>query len=322
MNWFNGYAAIFLCAYGLTFSIRRYAYMHWMDNPNHRSAHTIPTPRGGGLSFALTFVLTIAIFWHYELVTTRLAIGIGMFSAIITVVGLMDDVYSLSPITRLCAECLVTIGTIYYLYAPMPVWGMAIAVFYVLWMLNLYNFMDGIDGLAATEAICVSFGGAILYYLDADHIENTYVLIALGFATLGFLIWNFPKARIFMGDSGSYFLGFVLAVLSLEAGHIHPKFLYGFMILLGAFIVDATFTLLLRLVAKENVFQAHQSHAYQKAAQKYKAHWPVTMGILCINVLWLLPIAMATQLELVPGPLGLVFAYFPLIGLAHYFKSL
>ena len=230
MNWFNGYAAIFLCAYGLTFSIRRYAYMHWMDNPNHRSAHTIPTPRGGGLSFALTFVLTIAIFWHYELVTTRLAIGIGMFSAIITVVGLMDDVYSLSPITRLCAECLVTIGTIYYLYAPMPVWGMAIAVFYVLWMLNLYNFMDGIDGLAATEAICVSFGGAILYYLDADHIENTYV--------------------------------------------------------------------------------------------KYKAHWPVTMGILCINVLWLLPIAMATQLELVPGPLGLVFAYFPLIVLAHYFKSL
>lgn len=140
-------------------------------------------------------------------------------------------------------------------------------------------------------------------------------------AVLGFLYWNFPPARIFMGDAGSGFLGLVLGILSVQAAWASSRFLWVWLILLGVFIVDATFTLTRRLVRGDKVYEAHRSHAYQFASRQFGRHLPVTLAVLAINTLWLLPIAIGVGLFGLDGIIGLVLAYAPLVFLAFRFRA-
>jgi len=188
---------------------------------------------------------------------------------------------------------------------------------YLVWLLNLYNFMDGIDGLASIEAICVSLGGGLLYVLSGEaRSAEVFLPLVLAAAVLGFLVWNFPPARIFMGDAGSGFLGITLGILSIQAAWVSSQLLWAWLILLGVFVVDATFTLFRRLLRGDKVYEAHRSHAYQYASRQYAGHLPVTMTVLLINLFWLLPMALWVGLEGIDGALGLVIAYTPLITLA------
>ncbi|MNN48801.1 putative undecaprenyl-phosphate N-acetylglucosaminyl 1-phosphate transferase [compost metagenome] len=187
-------------------------------------------------------------------------------------------------------------------------------------MLNLYNFMDGIDGIASVEAICACLGACLLYWL-AGFESLTILPLVLAMAVAGFLFWNFPPARIFMGDAGSGFLGIILAILSLQAAWASPKLLWVWLILLGVFIVDATFTLIRRLVRGDKVYEAHRSHAYQFASRQFGKHLPVTLAVAVINLFWLLPIAACVVLLELDGALGLILAYAPLVALALKFKA-
>ena len=198
--------------------------------------------------------------------------------------------------------------------------GHLLAAVYLVWLLNLYNFMDGIDGIASVEAICVCLGSALLYWITG-HELITLTPLLLSFAVAGFLYWNFPKARIFMGDAGSGFLGVTLGVLSLQAAWIEPQQLWSWLILLGVFITDATWTLLRRLLRGDKVYEAHRSHAYQFASRQFGKHQPVTLAVVAINICWLLPIALLTGNGTVDGLLGLLVAYLPLIALAVKFKA-
>ncbi|MNJ60286.1 putative undecaprenyl-phosphate N-acetylglucosaminyl 1-phosphate transferase [compost metagenome] len=145
--------------------------------------------------------------------------------------------------------------------------------------------------------------------------------LLLALAVVGFLIWNFPPARIFMGDAGSGFLGIVLGIFSLQAAWINSNLFFAWLILLGVFIVDATVTLFRRLLRGEKVYEAHRSHAYQFASRKYGRHLPVTLAVLVINLVWLIPLAVAVALEALAPWLGLVISYTPLIYLAFSFKA-
>ncbi|ERO64639.1 hypothetical protein P308_22955 [Pseudomonas piscis] len=145
--------------------------------------------------------------------------------------------------------------------------------------------------------------------------------LLLAMAVLGFLYWNFPPARIFMGDAGSGFLGLVLGVLSIQAAWTSSKFFWVWLILLGVFIVDATFTLMRRLLRGDKVYEAHRSHAYQFASRRYGRHLPVTLAVLAINVLWLFPIAICVGLLGLDGMIGAVLAYVPLFVLAVRFHA-
>lgn len=129
----------------------------------------------------------------------------------------------------------------------------------------------------------------------------------------GFLAWNFPPARIFMGDAGSGFLGLMLGALSFQAAWVAPSLLWSWVILLGVFVVDATLTLLRRLARGERVYQAHRSHAYQHAARRLGRHRPVTLAVGAINLLWLLPIALWVGIGGGCGGLGVMVAYTPLV---------
>ena len=162
-------------------------------------------------------------------------------------------------------------------------WGSGVAVIGVVWMINLYNFMDGIDGLAGVEAVTVSAVAAILLWSQALDLVTSCLLLAA--AVLGFLFWNWPPAKIFMGDVGSGFLGFVFAVLAIWSGKSGAVPLLIWLLLLGVFIVDATVTLVKRVARGEKLYEAHRSHVYQLAVQAGYSHKQVTLTVLLINIM-------------------------------------
>jgi Fuc2NAc and GlcNAc transferase len=190
---------------------------------------------------------------------------------------------------------------------------------YLVWLLNLYNFMDGIDGIAGMEAVCVCLGGALLYTLLGRY-EMALLPVLLALASAGFLFWNFPSARIFMGDAGSGYLGLLLGLFSLQAAWVAQELFWSWLILLGVFVVDASVTLLRRLFQGARVYEAHRSHAYQHAARQLGRHLPVTLAVVVINLCWLLPLSLlAARVE--HGFWVLLLAYVPLTLLAFRYRA-
>ncbi|UWF47678.1 glycosyltransferase family 4 protein [Pseudomonas sp. N3-W] len=312
--------------------LRRYALSNSLiDVPNARSSHVLPTPRGGGVAIVLSFVVSaLFLAWTGELawgVTWAVIVPGGL----VAVVGFLDDHGHIPARWRLLGHFTAAIiGVVLLNGLPaIPFFGMALnlglagylfASFYLVWLLNLYNFMDGIDGLASLEAIFVCLGGALLYVISGN-LDFVWGPVALALAVTGFLYWNFPPARIFMGDAGSGFLGITLGFLSLQAAWVNPVLLWGWLILLGVFIVDATCTLFVRLIRGDKVYEAHRSHAYQFATRRYGGHRPVTLSVSCINVIWLLPISILVTMGKVDGFTALLIAYAPLVVLALRFKA-
>lgn len=323
---------VLFLSFVLTAGLRRYALVRSIiDIPNARSSHSVPTPRGGGVAIVLAFLLTLPILGWTQFVPIEGVIAIGGAGALIAVVGFMDDHGHIAARWRLLGHFSAGAWALFWLggLPEVRIFGMVfdlgwagsiLATFYLVWMLNLYNFMDGIDGLASVEAICACMGACLIYWLVGMN-ELIWIPLLLAMAVLGFLCWNFPPAKIFMGDAGSGFLGIVLGIISIQAAGASSQLLWAWLILLGVFIVDATFTLIRRLVRGEKVYEAHRSHAYQFASRRFGKHLPVTLAVGAINVFWLLPLAAWTVLSQVEGSLALVIAYVPLIALAIKFNG-
>ncbi len=324
---------VFSTAWLLAGGIRRYALKTGMlDLPNSRSSHHLPTPRGGGLAFVLSFFLSLPFLKGMDLVDLPLLIALTVSGSLIAILGFIDDYRQLSAHVRLLGHLIAAIFALYCV-GGMPAvhilgaWslpggliGGIFAVLYLGWMLNLYNFMDGIDGLAACEGFSVCIGGGFLYFLNGNN-SKLYLLLMLATAVLGFLVWNFPKARLFMGDAGSGFLGFCIGLLSLQAATVASNLFWSWLILSAVFIIDATLTLIRRGVQGQPLSQAHRNHAYQHAALYYKTHVVVTIAVFCINLFWLLPWAIVVSKGYINGVGGLTIAYFPLIILALKFQA-
>jgi Fuc2NAc and GlcNAc transferase len=188
-------------------------------------------------------------------------------------------------------------------------------------MTNLYNFMDGINGLAALEAISVCMSMALIYWMQATNKDVINFLIIISASTAGFLYWNFPRAKLFMGDAGSLFLGLSLGLLAVESLTEDIRIFSAWLIMLGVFIVDASYTLFYRLITRQAVHQAHRTHAYQKIAIKFNSHTYATLAIVVINLLWLLPIAITVTTTQLHFAIALPIAYAPLLLIAHKFHA-
>ncbi|WMI98296.1 glycosyltransferase family 4 protein [Pseudomonas chlororaphis subsp. aurantiaca] len=308
----------------LTGAVRRYALTRSMiDLPTARSSHSIPTPRGGGVAIVFSFLCALLVFGFWGLVDWALIaalLGAGSVSAIL---GFLDDQGYVAVRWRLLGHFF---GAFWVLLVfkglpPLIMFGMlfdfgwfghVLALFYLVWMLNLYNFMDRIDGIAGVEAITVCFGALIVYLvMGAEDLIWSPLLLAM--SVLGFLYWNFPSARIFMGDTGSGFLGIVFGVLSLQAAWRDPNMLWIWSILLGVFIVDSTFTLMRRFLLGARLYEAHCNHAYQIASRLSGKHSVVTISVLMINIFWLLPVALCVAFLGLDGFVGVIIAYTPLL---------
>lgn len=316
----------------LTAGLRRYALAKSIiDIPNARSSHSIPTPRGGGVAIVVSFLLAVPLLVLLELLSIDDGLALFGSGVLVAVIGFMDDHGHIAARWRLLGHFSASLWALYWL-GGLPVinmlgWpidlgfvGHLLAALYLVWLLNLYNFMDGIDGIASVEAICVCVGGALLYAVTG-HAQLIPVLLVLALAVAGFLYWNFPPARIFMGDAGSGFLGIALGVLSLQAAWVSSQLLFAWLILLGVFIVDATFTLIRRLVRGDRVYEAHRSHGYQYASRQFGRHLPVTLAVGALNVCWLLPLALGVGAFGWDGVTVLVIAYLPLLLLAVKYRA-
>lgn len=323
---------VFMITFCLTGLLLRYApTLNLIDIPNKRSSHTTPKARGGGIAIAVAFLVALFFLLQYNMLSFHLFVAVVGAGICVAALGLLDDFFDISIRWRLLGHFCAAAWVLFWLDGLPPlvllsysfdlgVMGHILAAVYIVWLLNLYNFMDGIDGIASIEAISVCAGGALLYImLNAATLALVPVLLAV--AVSGFLCWNFPPARIFMGDVGSGFLGLVLAVLSLQAAWFKTELLWSWIILLGVFVVDATFTLLHRLLRGDKIYEAHRSHAYQYAARQFTRHRPVTLAVLLINLVWLLPIALFVGFGYLDGVLGVVIAYLPLVLLAVKFKA-
>lgn len=316
----------------MTALLRRYALARSIiDIPNARSSHSLPTPRGGGVAIVVAFLLALLFLGGAGLIDTASLVALFGAGLLVAVIGFMDDHGHIAARWRLlghfCAAAwlLIWLGGLPPLqvfgFAPEMGWlGHTLAAFYLVWMLNLYNFMDGIDGIASVEAVSVCLGICLLYWLASSE-GLIWAPLMLACAVMGFLFWNFPPAKIFMGDAGSGFLGIILGGLSLVGAWQSPQLLWGWLILLGVFVVDATFTLCRRLLRGEKVYEAHRSHGYQFASRRYAAHKPVTVAVLAINLLWLLPVAVAVVHWHLDGLVGVLIAYSPLLLLALFFSA-
>ncbi|SDB07132.1 Fuc2NAc and GlcNAc transferase [Pseudomonas sp. NFACC23-1] len=316
----------------LTGMLRHYALTNSViDIPNARSSHSLPTPRGGGMAIVLSFLVVTPIFGILGLESWSLIWALLGSGAAIAALGFLDDHGHIAARWRLLGHFAAAVWALFWLgglpsvtffgiQLNMGWFGHLLAVLYMVWMLNLYNFMDGIDGLASVEAVCVCLGGCLLYVVVGEP-STTYVPLLLVCAVLGFLFWNFPPARIFMGDAGSGFLGIILSIFSLQAAWIAPQFMWSWIILLGVFVVDATFTLLRRLLRGDKVYEAHRSHAYQFASRHFGSHLSVTLSVGAINLLWLLPMAIWVGVGGIDGVLATFIAYLPLVGLAIKFQA-
>ncbi|MFJ3367866.1 glycosyltransferase family 4 protein [Pseudomonas sp. NPDC086251] len=316
----------------LTAALRRYAISRSLiDVPNARSSHTVATPRGGGVAIVVAFVLSSVFLFVAGLMSTATFIANAGAGLAISLIGFMDDHGHIAARWRLLGHFAAATWLLAWTGGLPPIelfgstvdlgWaGQMMAIFYLVWLLNLYNFMDGIDGIASVEAICACLGVCFLYYLSDLH-NLVWGPLLLAASVAGFLYWNFPPARIFMGDAGSGFLGITLGGLSLQAAWVSEPMLWAWLILLGVFIVDATFTLFRRLLRGDKVYEAHRSHAYQFASRRFGRHLPVTLAVGVINLFWLLPIAVGVTRFGLDGALGVIVAYVPLIALAIKFRA-
>jgi Fuc2NAc and GlcNAc transferase len=257
----------------------------------------------------------------------------GLFAALVggggllAIIGLLDDFYSLARRWRLLAQVFASAWALYCLQGidlipQLPQWlwwGEQIVVLIgLVWLINLYNFMDGIDSLAASEAVFVGLAFMLLAVATAD-VNHAMVLLAA--ASAGFLLLNRPPARLFMGDGGSYFLGYTLGVGLLFAAEQQIVSFWAGLILLAVFVVDSSYTLVRRMIGRARWYEPHRSHAYQRAARRYGSHARVTVGVVVLNTLWLLPLAwLASRSSQWGGMLTLVAAV-PLLLIANYLKA-
>ncbi|MGY2398087.1 MraY family glycosyltransferase [Pseudomonas sp. SDO5271_S396] len=316
----------------LTAALRRYALANSIiDVPIARSSHSVPTPRGGGVAIVVSFLLVLPFLGWAQVESLHTLMAVGFAGLLVAIIGFMDDHGHIAARWRLLGHFAASAWALYWLggLPEITVFGWAVdtgwmggvlAAFYLVWMLNLYNFMDGIDGIASVEAICACLGMCLLYKLSG-HIHLMVLPLILAAAVAGFLCWNFPPARIFMGDAGSGFLGVILGIFTIQAAWVSSQLLWAWLILLGVFIVDATFTLIRRLVRGDKVYEAHRSHAYQFASRRCGRHLPVTLAVASLNVFWLLPVAIGVVEFGLDGALGLIVAYVPLVGLALKFHA-
>ncbi|HEX9931937.1 MAG TPA: glycosyltransferase family 4 protein [Allosphingosinicella sp.] len=325
-------ALVFGASAGGTLVLRNYALRRdLLDRPNERSSHEAPTPRGGGVAIVLSTLAALAALAVAGAVPIEVAVGIGGGGLIVAAIGFWDDHGHIAARWRLLAHFAATAWLLAWLGGVPDVFALgdapllrgaivALAAVGIVWLINLYNFMDGIDGIASVEAITVALGG--IAAAAAAGLAGEAALPPLLIASVaGFLAWNWPPARIFMGDAGSGFLGAVLAGLALAAGHARPALLYAWLILIGLFVVDASVTVIRRALRGERIYEAHRSHAYQRASRRYGSHLPVTLAVGALNLLWLAPIAVAAAAERIGGPLAIALAYAPLILLALLLRA-
>jgi Fuc2NAc and GlcNAc transferase len=267
-----------------------------IDHPNPRSLHVEATPRGGGLSVAILLLLGIVILFRFHLLSAEVSIAAFIGGSMVAIIGWLDDKSGFPTVLRAFFYILASIWAVYWILgsSKFSIIDDFILSFCLIlgiaWLINLYNFMDGSDGLAAIQAISAGIMGAV-YLFDVNESGLALFTLLLVAANTGFLLWNWPPARIFMGDVGSCLLGFVFGVIIVDTFINETLSLSVWLILLSIFICDASLTLTARFLSGKQWYRAHREHAYQRFIQMNKSHKQLLFYIILINTIFLYPMS-------------------------------
>lgn len=282
------YIILLLISFLLTYFIKNYMIKKSLvASVNERSSHTTPTPHGGGIALAITWFIGLFYLYFIGEISSNLFYAL-LFGAVISIVSFFDDIYELSPKIRLIAQAIVAIGGLYFLggfetltFGIFDIQNLIFtnifAFFMIIWFINLYNFLDGINGYAGSEAIFLALAGFILF--SGNH------FLVLSVAVLGFLYWNWNKAKIFMGDVGSTLLGYNIAIFTIYYANEQASNFWIWIILFGIYWFDATLTLIRRKLNKEKLSLAHKKHGYQRLTQAGWSHYKVTNYSIGLNII-------------------------------------
>ena len=277
-----------------------------LDTPVARSAHVAPKPLGGGAALAAPYFLCVIWFVASAAISESALAYLGCL--FIVVLGFSDDRWQLSSKVRLPVQFIVSLAAVRaigvdsvdfgFFSLSEPLTLSLLAVLSLVWLCNLTNFMDGIDGIAASQLLVTSLSCVVLLVgLDAaagESGEHDVVLtlsVVLAASAAGFLLWNWSPASLFMGDAGSGFIGFALGLLALESLVTQRMAVWSWVLLLGVFIADTAMTLLVRIIRGERWYEGHSQHAYQILSRRLNSHPRVVGGVILINICWLLPLA-------------------------------
>jgi Fuc2NAc and GlcNAc transferase len=279
---------MFACSAFLVSAYKKIAIQfNFFDVPNERSAHATPKPRGAGIIFAGLWFIALLVLFYLDYLNA-LAFSVLFFpSLIVTATGFIDDLKNLSIKIRFLAylvASVLAVGLLFF-HSAISFFEIAVSVFcifFITWSINLYNFMDGSDGLAAMEGVFILAVGALLFF-HAQAPGIALGCLMLMAALMGFLIFNWPPAKLFMGDGGSAFLGCVIACMMIMGKRMYGIPVTSWIIVYGFFLYDATVTLLRRMMRGENWRQSHCAHAYQRLIQSGWTHLQVLLYISAIN---------------------------------------
>ena len=289
-----------------------------LDTPVARSAHAAPKPLGGGAALAAPYFLCVIWFVASAAISESRLAYLGCL--VIVVLGFSDDRWQLSSKVRLPVQFIVSLGAVQAIGVDSVDFGLfslsepltltLLAVLSLVWLCNLTNFMDGIDGIAASQLLVTSLSCVVLLVgLEAElggwlgdglgaaagelggHDVVMTLAVVLAASAAGFLLWNWSPASLFMGDAGSGFIGFALGLLALESLVTQRMSVWSWVLLLGVFIADTAVTLLVRIIRGERWYEGHSQHAYQILSRRLNSHPRVVGGVILINICWLLPLA-------------------------------
>jgi len=296
-------AVIFLVTWILSYifvgRIRHWSeHLHILDYPNERSSHETPVPRGGGGAIVFVTLLGLWIVKSIEpsLLKTDWLIYFSAGGFLVGGISLLDDLYTIRNTIRFFVHGIVAVMIIFGIgyideislissnSIQLGYAGIFLTFIFIAGLINAYNFMDGIDGIAGVQAIIAGIGWAIIGYIYSEPLLLLPgILTAAG--SIGFLFYNWHPAKIFMGDVGSAFLGYSFAAVSVVAVQRDPVLLYAGILLVWPFIFDTFYTLCKRLVRGENIFEAHRSHLYQRLVIAGWSHKTVTIlyGLLALT---------------------------------------
>jgi Fuc2NAc and GlcNAc transferase len=290
----------FLVALGLEWLVwRGFDRLGVLAHPNARSSHAVATPTAGGIAFVLPLLAYLA--WLGTL-GSQPALALAAGGLALAAVGLWDDLREVSPLLRAGLHVAVAVGFVSVLLSGSAWFVLGLAAVALVWQINLYNFMDGIDGLAGVQGL-VFLVGAQIVGQGLPGWPGDVIWLTVG-TLLAFLVFNWPPARIFMGDVGSGFLGLLTGALALLLWQQQTLPLTVSLILLCGFWFDASYTLMIRVLTGQSFTQAHRSHLYQKLAAE-RGHLWTTLAFLLYGAVWLLPLAWVCARVSPDSPFGL-----------------
>ena len=290
----------------------------FVDRPNARSAHLSPTPVGAGICFALAVILALFVPNAATSETPFVLWVLQGGGLLVALVGLLDDRYTLPVWLRLFVYLASSSVAAVALLNAAPVLIIGLAILALGWTINLVNFMDGLDGFVSTQALSVCLGLGVISLFVPGALGVSHFALVLAGALIPFLWRNWPPARFFMGDCGAVFIGFYLGCVGLYAAGQDSRLGAVWLILMMPFVVDATCTLLIRLVQGKSLVQGHSEHTYQRLKRASDSVLAVNGGLLGLQGLWQIPMAILAAFGSYSPIFAVILATIPSLILVVY----